>query len=194
MSDRFLKVCISKFRSSAEHDSSVSSPEPEHVWKTLSLVNGWIRHADAKAGVTLAFAGVLGTLVFNLSEALSEWNLLTILALVLTCVPLLLTAVLCGLTLTPRTQYKSGEPERENLLFFATIARDYDRQRSEYRKSLVELSADPTSFTEQLADQVHANALVATSKTTWAKRAVLSALAASAGVASFALIVGIIES
>lgn len=29
-------------------------------------VNEWIRHSDAKAGVTLVFIGVLGTMLFNL--------------------------------------------------------------------------------------------------------------------------------
>ncbi|WP_190814252.1 hypothetical protein [Saccharopolyspora pogona] len=40
-------------------------PDPDHAWKTLALVNEWIRYADAKAGVTLAFTGVLATMVFN---------------------------------------------------------------------------------------------------------------------------------
>lgn len=29
-------------------------PEPDHAWKALSLVNDWIKHAEGKAGITLA--------------------------------------------------------------------------------------------------------------------------------------------
>lgn len=170
---------------------TVEPPDPEQAWNTLSLMNGWIRHADAKAGVTLAFTGALSALVFNLAQAPSTWNALTITSVTLSCALLFAAAVLCGMTLTPRTHDKSGESERGNLLFFAKISRDYTRQQKEYRKALSDLSADPIALVGELADQVHANALVATNKTRWAKWAVRAALVASAAVAALAFIIGV---
>ena len=51
--------------------------EPDHAWKALSLVNDWIKHAETKAGATLAAAGVVGGVLFNLMQDRHNagWNL-----------------------------------------------------------------------------------------------------------------------
>ena len=41
-------------------------PEPDQAWKTLILVNDWIKHAGAKVASTLAGSGVAATVLFNL--------------------------------------------------------------------------------------------------------------------------------
>lgn len=61
------------------------TPNPEHAWRTLVLMNEWIRHSDAKAGVTLALAGVLGTMVSNLSEEIREWTRFSASVVIITC-------------------------------------------------------------------------------------------------------------
>ena len=53
-----------------------SEPNPDHAWKLLGLVNEWIRHSDAKAGVTLAFTGVLGAMAFNLAKDFEQRSFL----------------------------------------------------------------------------------------------------------------------
>ena len=42
--------------SNARDDAPV---DPEDAWKVLSNVNEWVKHAEAKLGVALAFLGVL---------------------------------------------------------------------------------------------------------------------------------------
>ena len=39
---------------------------PDQAWKMLSLVNDWIRHAEAKAAGTIATSGIAAGVLFNL--------------------------------------------------------------------------------------------------------------------------------
>lgn len=41
-------------------------PDPDQAWKALSLVDEWLKHAEAKSGATLAAAGVAGGVLYNL--------------------------------------------------------------------------------------------------------------------------------
>lgn len=40
-------------------------PAPDHAWKALSVTNEWVRHADAKTGITLAFVAATATALFS---------------------------------------------------------------------------------------------------------------------------------
>ena len=159
--------------------SILRNSDPEHAWKLLSLVNEWIRHADAKATVTLAFTGALGTLLYNMVKSLAStdpWeNGVTIVA----ALALLGAGVLAGVTLTPRTRTKNhGEPPRVNRLYFAHITDHFGDSRSAYRDVLRALTVAPDDLTGDIADQIHANAEIATIKNkvvTWAIRCVLLA-------------------
>ncbi len=50
----------------AEPDATPTPPDVDQAWKALSLVNDWVKHADAKRGVVLTAAGVSGGVLFNL--------------------------------------------------------------------------------------------------------------------------------
>lgn len=172
---------------------AASYPDPDHAWKSLGLVNEWIRHSDAKAGVTLAFSGAIAALTFNLTKDLGSWTCPMSVTAVVACALLVVTVGLCAWTLTPRVRDKDEDADAKSLLFFASISADYKGNRRGYRSELGALAADPSRLTEQLADQVHANALVATVKyrsVTWAIR---SAVAAGIAVAVLALIINISE-
>ncbi|MFC9979971.1 Pycsar system effector family protein [Gordonia sp. NPDC127522] len=166
---------------------SGAAPDPDHAWKALSLVNEWIRHSDAKAGVTLAFVGVMGTLTFNLTKDLQNWSLPVVVAAAAACTFMVTAVGLCAWTLTPRVKDKDDDADSKSLLFFASISSHYKGGRPRYRTDLSTLSADPAALTEQLADQVHANALIATVKNRSAKWAIRAAVAAGAAVAMLAL-------
>ncbi len=166
-------------------------PNPDHAWKLLSLVNEWIRHSDAKAGVTLAFVGVLGTMLFNLVREFTQRSPIFDVVVVAACALLVLTAALCGWTLTPRVNDKDAAPEAINRVFFASIARHFRGDRPGYTEVLGTLTADPRELVRDLADQVHANAKIATLKAKYVKWAIRSALAAGACGAAVAIIVGI---
>ncbi len=163
----------------------------EHAWRTLALINEWIRHSDAKAGVTLAFAGALGAMTFNLARGFEHESSLFDVLVVLICVTLVVTVLLCGWTLTPRVGDRDAEPDSVNRLYFGSILRHFKGERSQYREAARELIANPFELIGDLADQTHANARIAAIKTravTWAIRCALvggllvSALAATVGI------------
>ena len=180
------------------HDATtpVSSPEPnpDHAWKTLALMNEWIRHSDAKAGVTLAFTGVMATTTFNLAKDFTPRTALFDTLVVIASFLLLITGAMCGWTLTPRVKDKDADRDAINRLFFASIDRNFRGKRQEYSEVLHTLTSDPVELTKDLADQIHVNARIATAKATAAKWAIRCALAAGAAIAVLALVVGITNS
>lgn len=184
-----------RLQRTGEHDRSPTekplSPDPEQAWKVLSLVNDWIRHADAKAGVTLAFCGVLGAMLFNLARDASMRSCLLDVLIVGGCLFLVLTALLCGLTLTPRLKDADTDPKAINRVFFESVSRYFAGDRRGYIEALTEITSNPSQLIKDLGDQIHANAKIATLKVRYAKWAIRSALVAGVCVAAVALTIGI---
>ncbi|MFE3222879.1 Pycsar system effector family protein [Nocardia sp. NPDC059228] len=178
-------------RAVTDRDDVTPGPNPEHAWKTLALMNEWIRHADAKAGVTLAFTGVLATMVFNLVKDFHHRTTAFDLLVVLTCALLFLTAALCGWTLTPRVNDGDADPQSINLLYFGSISQHFKSRRQQYSEVLSTLTGDDSELIKHLSAQVHANAKIATIKARSAKWAIRSALATGVVVAALAIVVGI---
>ena len=178
-------------------DEGTGDPSPDHAWKALSTTNEWIRHADAKTGITLAFAGVTFAALFNVAHATQRWTcLITVLALV--NAGALLGAVLCaGMALLPRVAAKETRGRHSesastddvvNLLFFGDVSKHYGADSPTYRNVLSTLTSDVSHLTCQIADQVHANAHVATAKFQWANRAVVCELTAAVALVATAFL------
>lgn len=165
------------------------APNPDHAWKALALVNEWVRHSDTKAGVTLAFTGVLGTMTFNLAKDFTSRTTLFDVLVAVACTLLVLTGALCGWTLTPRMNDKDADRDAINRLFFVSISRNFSGKRQQYIDVLHTLTANPTELTRDLADQIHANAKIASVKATSAKWAIRSALATGGVVAAIAIVI-----
>ena len=180
------------------HDATtpVSPPEPnpDHAWKTLALVNEWIRHSDAKASVTLAFTGVMATMTYNLAKDFTPRTALFDALVFIACLSLLLTGAFCGWTLTPRVKDKDADRDAINRLFFGSIDRNFRGKRHEYSEVLHVLTSNPVELTKDLADQIHVNARIATVKASAAKWAIRCALAAGAAIAALAFFVGVTNS
>ncbi|MGW4340794.1 Pycsar system effector family protein [Rhodococcus koreensis] len=166
--------------------------DPDHAWKLLSLVNEWIRHADAKATATLAFTGALGTLLYNLVKNQTDTGATLDIFAVLTCIALGLALLFCGLTLAPRIQDhkdQDNEPDTINRIFFGSITKHYDGRRPAYRDVVKTLTEDPHELIRDLADQIHTNARIATTKSHHAQRAIRSLLAAGVCLAVVAILI-----
>lgn len=180
------------------------SAEPDHAWKVLSTTNEWIRHADAKTGVTLAFVGVTGTTLFNLARSEEQWSFLFNIA-VLACLGTLVTAIVCaGFALFPRTKTReerekfrkmrsgkkaarepisTGEGAAEdqiNLLFFGHVTAHYKNDGPSYQEVLRLITTDKDRLTNQIASQIHENSHVAVLKFKYVNRAIQAELAALA--------------
>ncbi|ARC55496.1 hypothetical protein AS850_00205 [Frondihabitans sp. 762G35] len=165
------------------------APNPDHAWKLLSLINEWIRHSDTKAAVTLAFTGAMATLLFNLARVIENRTIPVDILVVAACILVATTGALCGLTLTPRINDKDADPQAINRIFYVSIAANFRGRRPEYKDVVHTLSADPAELIRDLADQIHANATIATTKARFAKWAIRAGLAAGVAIAAAAAVI-----
>ncbi len=143
-------------------------PDPDGAWKTLSLVNDWIKHAETKAGATLAGTGVAGGVLYNLVKDQRNFGLV-----------LAVSASLCGLfivlagfgavvALWPRLKAREEPTSR---LYFSHIARRHSDGSAGYVSELRELVDSPDALVEELGQQIWSNSRVAHTKYRWASRA-----------------------
>ncbi len=170
-----------------EPTASQEQPSSDQVWKVLSLVNEWIRHADSKAGVTLAFTGVMATMTYNLAGTADFASLLAVAALSITGVLLITTGALCACTLIPRTNDRDIPQEEKSRIFFDSIASNFTL--SQYRIELPNLVEDSDRLVRELTDQIYANSVIASVKSRFAKRAVATVLLSGISVVIFAIVV-----
>lgn len=175
----------------AQEEECPLEPDPEHAWNTLSLMHDMIRHSDLKAGVALAFVGALAAITFDLARVDAEPNLLSVAIIAIAGALLILSGVLCGLTLSPRLTSTSDDDHGVNRLFFIDICTRFSGRPNEFIEEFSGLIRDPDKLVVEIAQEIHANAHIATVKSRWVKRAIRSALAAAAVVAILAIQVGI---
>lgn len=151
-----------------------NEPDPDHAWKALSLVNDWIRHGDAKIGVTLAVTGAAGVMLFNLIKDEASPNCAMKVFGALCAAALLLAAAFAIAGLVPQVKIgRRREPEAyTNLLFYKHIARGWEGKTDEFVRALGSLTMDKQDLTKHIGEQVYANATVARRKYVWADRAI----------------------
>jgi hypothetical protein len=167
-------------------------PDPDQAWKALSLVNDWVKHAEAKLGVVLAVTGVSGGVLFNLLRDRNETSWTFDLAAVVCSVAIFAAGLsaMAGLYPIVRLQ-RRATGEAANPLFFHDVARAYKGDAPSYGAILHTLTTSPDDLVRHLGQQVHANATVAHRKYRWANRAIrallldLLALAALAAIIAF---------
>jgi hypothetical protein len=168
-------------------------PDPDQAWKALSLVNDWIRHAEAKATATLAAAGVTGSLLFNLVHPQTHPSLVFNIVATINGFMIIASGGSAVMALIPRLKVRKSKFRKANtsvdsrlqgsgtlvaedpvnLLFFRDIARHYRGDAPTYTQVLRTLASDPARLTEHIGQQVHANSDVAHRKYAWANRAAI---------------------
>lgn len=158
-----------------------TGPDPDHAWKTLALVNDWIKHADSKVGATVAITAATAVGLYKLVDSAPKPGWVVVSASVTCGLLLLLTAVQALMALLPRVHMPRGrkskrQPESyDNLLFYRHITRGYPAaQKGTYLHSFAELTMDPARLTKQIGEQVYANAAVAQRKYEWSNRAIVT--------------------
>jgi hypothetical protein len=141
------------------------------------LVNDWVKHAEAKLGVTLAATGVSGGLLFNLVKDRGDTTWAFNVAAAVCCVAVFVAGVCAMIGLYPvvRLRQRTAD-EAINPLFFHDIATAYKGDAPSYSAVLHTLTTNPDDLVRHLSQQVHANATVAQRKYRWANRAIRALL------------------
>lgn len=178
-------------------------PDPDQAWKALGLVNDWVRHAEAKLGLTVAAAGVTAGVLLNLVKDRHEPGGLLLIFAFLCGLSALLAGVCAMLGLLPRLSVlpkrkkakASTDEEAEadvvvvNPLYFHDIATKYGDDVPSYQQLFQALTSRPEELVSHIAHQVHANSVVALRKYRWADRAVKALGADAIFLAVVALLV-----
>lgn len=176
----------------------IASQSVEQGWQALAVMNEWVRHADAKIGVTLAFVGATAAILVTLVTEIDSWTCARVVG-ASAATAATIWAIACSvLALFPRVvpsrhrerPSTSAQEETVNLLFFGDVHRHYSGRNITYREVFGLLTADPRRMLEQIADQVHVNGVIATLKYKWTNRAIVAEIVAVALIALFALAVG----
>lgn len=144
-------------------------PDPDQAWKALDLVNGWIRHSDNKAVAVLAAAAGAGVAFYNLTkDNLVKDTHHPDYPITLTAIACVLFVLIAGLfaasAIIPRQKVKGQSEDNINLLFYSHIARKYKNDSPSYEDVLKTLTANKPELTRHIANQVHANSVVAERK------------------------------
>ncbi|MGH3854678.1 MAG: Pycsar system effector family protein [Pseudonocardiaceae bacterium] len=173
-------------------NSPVVPPDPDQAWKALSLVNDWVKHAEAKLGVILAATGVSGGVLFNLvkDRGHPSW-LFDVVATV--CGVAVLVAGGCamiGLYPVVRFRRKSVD-DAVNPLFFHDVAGAYKGDAPSYSSVLHTLTTNREDLVRHLGQQIHANATIAQRKYRWANRAIRALLVDLLALAAVATMIAL---
>jgi hypothetical protein len=136
--------------------------EAQHPWKTLQLVNEWIRFSDAKAAAVLAGSGLLGGLVVHSVPSYQQFgdHLVRSALLILALVCVVTSFLLALMALTPILRAE----ERPSLVYFRHIAEDYSTDRETFVARFIALAGEEEEFQRQLAEQIWANSIIAKRK------------------------------
>ncbi|WP_079619277.1 Pycsar system effector family protein [Mycobacteroides abscessus] len=145
---------------SVEHDLDPTVDAAE-AWKAVGLVNDWVKHAETKAAATLAAAGVMGGVLYNLVKSQTVFDCLMTLTAPLCGLLIVATAGCAIVALWPRLA-RNESPT--SALYFDHIARKHPHSSSDYVKELRALVLAPDELMTQLGQQVWANACVARRK------------------------------
>jgi hypothetical protein len=136
----------------------------DQAWGVLEQVAKWIVHAEGKASLTLASAGVLGGVLFSVANG-RHLGVAAACAAGTSGVLILVSGLCSAVALWPRAG-AAGKPA--NLLYFGDIARRYPDSPTRYTAALKALLREPDSLVDEIANQIWANSHVARVKFRWA--------------------------
>jgi hypothetical protein len=137
----------------------------DQAWSALEQVAKWIVHAEGKASLTLASAGVTGGVLFSVAGGKHDLGIAAACAAGL-CAVMILTSALCAaVSLWPRFGRSRGP---SSLFYFGDIAHRYPTSPEPYVQALRALLGQPDRLADDIANQIWANSHVAARKFRWA--------------------------
>lgn len=141
----------------------ISREAPDRHWPLYLAINGWITHAESKAGATLAFIGAASAGLVVLLPKPTDMTALMSVFVVSCSALLLLAAALACVSIWPRLG-RADTPT--NPLYYRHISERYGTLIEAQRAVNATLS-DDKAYVEHLSAQIVANATVATRKYRW---------------------------
>lgn len=159
---------------------------PELAWKALLLVVDWIKYAEVKAGGSIAAAGVLAGLLYNLVKSQSHPAPVVAGTAVVATILTGLTAWFGALVFWPRLRHRE---EPKSPLFFHHIARKHSEPAT-YVSELAKVTSSSEDLVAEIAQQVYWNSVVAHRKYKWASWAIRILMLALLSVAALACLLG----
>lgn len=159
------------------------------AWSVLSNVNEWVKHAETKLGVVLAFLGVLAAGLITLVIEVGQPSILMMVVEGMAGGLLLLAVGFASVGLLPQFAHEPDEAKL-NPLYYGDVRRYFASKPEEYAAHLTGALSSAATTTEHLARQIVANSGVAVRKYTWANRAILLGLLAL--VATLVVVTGLV--
>lgn len=159
------------------------------AWSVLSNVNEWVKHAETKLGVVLAFLGVLAAGLITLVIEVGQPSILMMVVEGVAGGLLLLAVGFASVGLLPQFAHEPDEAKL-NPLYYGDVRRYFASKPEEYAAHLTGALSSAATTTEHLARQIVANSGVAVRKYTWANRAILLGLLAL--VATLVVVTGLV--
>lgn len=135
----------------------------EDAWNLLNLINDWIKHAEQKLGVTLAFLGVIAVGFLTFTVGAADRDATTNVLLIIGGVVLAIAVMLATAGLLPRLGSRSGN-RPPNIFFYRDIAERYEDAPSAFARDLGQVLQSPSSVLESISRQCVANSVVAVRK------------------------------
>lgn len=153
----------------------------QSAWALLGLVNDWVRHAEAKLGVVLAFLGALSAGLVALVIEIGHPSLTMALIEVTAAVLLMLSVGSAGSALLPQ-HAPQDQRTRANPLYYGDIRAHYSSDEAAYLAELKSTLTNRSALVELIGRQVLANSAVAHRKFARANSAILLGLTASIAI------------
>lgn len=139
----------------------------EEAWRVLGLVNGWVVHAEAKLGVSLALMGALLAGLITMAASFNQPSA-TILAMEAAAALFLVAGVVCAsIGILPRF---GSSPRGDNSIYYKDIAEVDDAVV--YAHHFHDATLSEESLLPHLTQQIHAVAGACKRKYDWAHRGI----------------------
>ncbi|HBX82375.1 MAG: Pycsar system effector family protein [Propionibacteriaceae bacterium] len=152
----------------------VARESPDRHWPLYLAINGWIAHAESKAGATLAFIGAASAGLVVLLPKPKDMTVLMSVFVVSCSLLLILAATLACLSIWPRLG-RSDAPE--NPLYYRHLSERFGTPFKAQQAVNAALS-DDEAYVKHLSAQIVANATVATRKYRWVGRSIVALVVA----------------
>jgi Family of unknown function (DUF5706) len=137
----------------------------EHALDILKQTARWVAHADGKASLTLASAGVTGGVLYSVAQGAHRLGLAAACAAGVCTLFILAAGLSAVVALWPRV---GRLRPNASLLYFQDIAREYPASATPYAEALLTMLRDPRTLADEAAHQIWAISHVAARKYTWA--------------------------